>query len=173
MRKSVKILIGIIITLIILWGIAFTIDFFRCRNFNFLDKFIAGAIAEKQNYEIQFELEVKENGKKNIEKITVGELKNKYDYDIYFYGLDSVIIKINNEELDLKEALINDKITMEEIIEKANSDEKNGIIKSAMYMDGGSKEYYYGDYTIIKSNNLDDNKDVYIGIPEMILSDVR
>ena len=164
MKKSVKILIGAIIILIILCGIMLIVDFFICRNFK---------IAEVQNYEKQFVLNVKENGKKNIEKITIGELKNKYDYDIYYYGLDSVTIKINNEELDLKEALINDKITMEEIIKKAKNDEKNKIIKSAMYMDGGSIEYYYGDYTIIKSNNLDENKDVYIGIPEMILSDVR
>lgn len=219
MKKSIKILITLISVLIILWGIVFTVDFFRCSNFKmpifvvaeetaddgetgiyyglgykvnveksisaeygvqlekvemyFFDKFIAGAIAEKENYKIQFVLDVKENGKKNIEKITIGELNNKYDYDIYYYGLESVIIKINNEELDLKEALINDRITMEQIIQKAKIDEKNGTIKSAMYMDGGSKEYYYGDYTIIKSNNLDGNKDVYIGIPEMILRDVR
>lgn len=219
MKKSVKILIGVIITLIILWGIIFTFDFFRCRNFKtpifvvagktandagngtyyglgykvnversfsleygiqlekiemyFLNKFIAGAVAETENYKAQFELTVNKNNKKNIEKITVGELKNKYDYNIYYYGLDSVIIKINNEELDLKEALLNNKITMEEIIEQAKSDKKNGIIKSAMYTDGGSMKYYYDDYTIIKSNSLDGNKDVYIGISEMNLNAVR
>lgn len=219
MKKWVKILIRVIITLIILWGIMFAIDYSRCRNFKmpifvmtgettndresctyyglgykvnveksisaeyglqlekvqmyFFNKFIAGTIAETQNSNTQFILTVKESNKKNVEKITIGELKNKYSYDIYFYGLDSVMIKINNKELDLKEALLNDIITMEEIIEKAEHDEKNGIIKSAMYMDGGSKEYHYSDYTIIKSNNLDENKDVYIGIPEMILRDVR
>ena len=42
-----------------------------------------------------------------------------------------------------------------------------------MYKDGGTMMYWYGTYTIIKSNSLDGNKDVYIGIPEMNLNSVR
>ena len=42
-----------------------------------------------------------------------------------------------------------------------------------MYKEGGTKEYYYGTYTIIKSHSLDGNRDVYIGIPEMRLNMVR
>ena len=32
MNKSIKIVIGIIITIIIIWGIIFTIDYYRCSN---------------------------------------------------------------------------------------------------------------------------------------------
>ena len=157
MGKGVKILIGLIIALIILWGIVF----------------IGRDIDKTQNSQIQFVLEVKENSEKNIEKITVGELKSKYNYNIYYYGLESVTIKINNEEFDLKKALAKEKITMEEIIEQAKCDEKNGAIKSEMYKDGGSMEYYYDNYTLIKCNSLDGNRDVYIGIPEMNLNSVK
>ena len=33
--------------------------------------------------------------------------------------------------------------------------------------------YFYDTYTIIKSYSLDGNRDVYIGVPEMRLNDVR
>ena len=163
MKKSVKILIGVISALIILWG---TVCFFN-------EFIVARTIAEKEDYKKEIVLIVEDNGKKNIEKITINDLKTKYDYDIYYYGLDSVIVKINDEEIDLKKALVNEKITMKEIIEQAESDEKNGVIKSEMYKDGGSMEYYYDNYTIIKCNSLDGNRDVYIGIPEMNLNSVK
>ena len=64
------------------------------------------------------------------------------------------------------------KITMNEIIEKANQDEKDGKVKTEMYKDGGSKEYHYENYTIIKCHTLDGNRDVYIGTKDLKLSDV-
>ena len=57
---------------------------------------------------------------------------------------------------------------MEEIIAKANKD----LPVAISYDDGGSIEYHYENYTIIKFHTLDGNRDVYIGVPEMILSDV-
>ena len=51
--------------------------------------------------------------------------KNKYDYTIYGYN-GSVNIRIDNKEYSLKKALLENKITMEEIITKANQDEKDG-----------------------------------------------
>ena len=57
---------------------------------------------------------------------------------------------------------------MEEIIQKANKDLPN----AASYDDGGSKEYHYENYTIIKCNTLNGNRDVYIGTKDMTLNDV-
>ena len=39
--------------------------------------------------------------------------------------------------------------------------------------DGGSMEYHYKDYTIIKIHKLDGNRDVYIGISNMKLNDLK
>lgn len=74
--------------------------------------------------------------------------------------------------MTLKEALLNNKIAMEEIIQKANEDANNKIIESDMYNDGGSMIYKYENYTIIKVHNLNGNRDVYIGSKDMSLNSV-
>ena len=97
---------------------------------------------------------------------------DKYDYTIYGYD-GSVNIRIDGKDYSLKEALIENKITMEEIIAKANQDEKDGKIKAETYKDGGSMEYHYENYTIIKYHTLDGNRDVYIGTKDLKLNDIR
>ena len=96
---------------------------------------------------------------------------NKYDYTIYAYD-GSVNIRIDGKDYSLKEALSENKITMEEIIAKATQDEKDGKVKVDMYQDGGSLEYHYENYTIIKCHTLDGNRDVYIGTKDLKLTDV-
>ncbi len=92
---------------------------------------------------------------------------DKYDYTIY--GYDGIVnIKIDGKDYLLKDALLQNKITMEEIIAKANKDFPNAI----SYDDGGSMEYHYENYTIIKCHRLDGNRDVYIGTKDMTLNDV-
>ena len=93
---------------------------------------------------------------------------NKYDYTIYGYD-GSVNIRIDGKDYSLKEALLENKITMEEIIAKANKDFPNAI----SYDDGGSMEYHYENYTIIKMHTLDGNRDVYIGTKNLKLTDLQ
>ena len=97
---------------------------------------------------------------------------DKYDYNIYGYN-GIVNIKIDGNEYSLKEALLENKITMEEIIGKADKDEKDGKITAEMYKDGGSMEYYYDNYTIIKFATLSGNGDVYIGTKNLRLTDIK
>ena len=97
---------------------------------------------------------------------------DKYDYNIY--GYDGIVnIKIAGKEYSLKEALLENKITMEEIIEKASKDEKDGKITAEMYKDGGSMEYHYDNYTIIKFATLSGNGVVYIGTKNLRLTDIK
>ncbi|MDO5555235.1 MAG: hypothetical protein Q4G09_00845 [Clostridia bacterium] len=95
----------------------------------------------------------------------------KYDYTIYGHD-GSVNIRIDGKDYSLKEALVENKITMDEIIAKANIDLKNGKITGETYKDGGSIVYKYDTYTIIKCHTLDGNRDVYIGAPNMTINDV-
>lgn len=95
----------------------------------------------------------------------------KSDYTIYAYD-GSVNIRIDGKEYNLKEALLENKITMEEIIVKANQDAKGEKIKVEMYKDGGSMEYHYESYTIIKCHTSGGNRDVYIGPKDLKLTDV-
>lgn len=97
---------------------------------------------------------------------------DKYDYNIYAYN-GSVNIRIDNKEYSLKQALTENKITMNEIIEKANQDERNGKIKVERYKDGGSILYKYDNYAIIKFHKLEGNRDVYIGSKDMNINDLK
>ncbi len=63
-------------------------------------------------------------------------------------------------------------ITMEEIITKANQDERDEKIDTVVYKDGGTTEYHYENYTIIKCHSLEGNRDVYIGNKDLKLSDI-
>jgi len=114
---------------------------------------------------------------------------NNEEYNLYYYGFAEInIILGENDVMPLKEALLSGKITLEEIIEKANKDiakteeqyskfEEHQSVPQIypyadIYKDGGSKMYYYEKYNILKCNTLDGNKDIYIGIPEMKINDV-
>ena len=100
------------------------------------------------------------------------DLKDMYDYNIYAY-MGEVKILVNKKEITLRDALLENRITMDEIIAKANQDVEAGKIKGDMYKDGGSMIYQYHNYTIIKVHNLDGNRDVYIGTTNMTLNDLK
>ena len=123
----------------------------------------------------EFELSVKKsNNKKKTKILNNQELyKNNSNFDLYYYGLDEVNIFVDNQTMSLKSALRSGKMTIDGILAKANQDENDGKIKSEMYKDGGTTEWYYDAYTIIKCHSLDGNRDVYIGVPEMRLKDVK
>ena len=92
---------------------------------------------------------------------------------LFSWYKDSHIYKIDDKEYSLKDALLESKITMEEIIQKANKDLDNNKITGDMYKDGGSMIYQYDTYTIIKCHTIEGNRDVYIGTKEMTLNDVK
>ena len=123
-----------------------------------------------ENFEILFYDKQPQSDIK-VHKIVDKNETDKYDYDVYGYD-GSVNIRIDGKDYSLKEALLENKITMEEIIVKANQDEKDGKIKANMYKDGGSMEYHYENYTIIKCHTIDGNRDVYIGTKDLKLTDV-
>ncbi len=125
------------------------------------------------NYDINYLLTPTLSNKFEPVKITTGKLDNMYDYDIYYYGFDSVKIDIANSKFDLKEALESEKVTMEQILQQAKRDSENGIIYSEMYKDGGTATYNYRNYIITKFNIINGSKDLYIGVPEMTYNSVN
>lgn len=118
-----------------------------------------------------FEITVKET--KNVGKKKVLNNKelasDRRDFNLYYYGLDEVNVKVNNENMSLEQALRSGKITLSGIEQKANEDFPNAI----SYDDGGSMQYHYKDYTIIKIHKLDGNRDIYIGNANMKLNDLQ
>ena len=112
----------------------------------------------------KFEISVKESENKKKTKILNNtELdKNNSDYDLYYYGLDEVNVFLDNKKMSLEEALRSGKMTIDGILVKANHDVSDGKIKSEMYKEGGTTEWYYNDYNIVKKHTLSGNRDVYI-----------
>ena len=64
--------------------------------------------------------------------------------------------------MSLEEALRTGKMTIDGILAKANQDVSDGKIKSERFKDGGTAEWYYEDYNIVKKHTLNGDRDVYI-----------
>ena len=88
-------------------------------------------------------------------------------YNLYYHGLEDVIITVDGEQHSLAHALKRGKITMSAILAKANQDVSDGVIQDLRYEDGGSAVFNYPDYTIVKYHTLDGNDDMYIGTPDI------
>lgn len=88
-------------------------------------------------------------------------------YNLYYHGLEDVIITVDGEKHSLAHALKRGKITMSAILAKANQDVSDGVIQDLRYKDGGSVVFKYPDYTIVKYHTLDGNDDMYIGTPDI------
>lgn len=111
----------------------------------------------------------------------IKEIYDTGEYKIKTFGGD-VTIKLNGIEYSFEDALNQNKITGEDIINQAEKDEKNNLCQKNLYYDGGSAEYKYEEYTILKINHnklksLDsdeyfgeDNHDLIIGMKGDILN---
>lgn len=122
---------------------------------------------------LDFELSVTPSGKK--ERTEILRVNEKYEngsssYSLYYYGLSDVSITIDGQTLPLAQALQEGKLTPQDIRRKGWQDLENKEIRGGAYRDGGSVDYLYGDFTIIKFNTLDGLRDFYIGIPETELN---
>ena len=126
------------------------------------------AIPVEYNSEYTLNITRKEDDSNiNRELITDKNFEQKHGYNVYYYGIEKVKVLQNGREIDLKEAISKDNAIIEKIVLKAEKDTGLGIVKNyGMYKDGGTKEYEYDNYNIIKSNRLagenSRNRDVYI-----------
>ncbi len=89
------------------------------------------------------------------------------DTNLYYYGLDKVMITIKGFTMPLETALEKGRITLHGLIIKANQDVMDGVIPEIIYKDGGSQVYKYPNYTIIKYHTISGNRDIYIGSSDM------
>lgn len=120
---------------------------------------ISGAEIDVDGYD-DFEITVLESENAEKRKILNNRELDKLnsDYDLYYYGLDEVKVKVNNKEMTFENALREGYITLSGLLSKAN---KDGV-ERVSYDDGGSIIFQYEGYTIIKYNTLDGDRDLYI-----------
>ena len=106
----------------------------------------------------------------------IKEIFDAGDYKIKTFGGDvSIIMDGGDVVYSLEDALNQKVITPDDILTQAKKDLKYGICMNGMYYDGGSVEYcYYGEivnqYTILKLNTVDGQKDLVIGMGGQILN---
>ena len=110
------------------------------------------------------------------ELITDKKFKQKHGYNVYYYGVKEVKVLQNGREIDLKEAISKDNAIIEKIVLKAEKDTGLGILTNyGMYNDGGTAEYTYNNYNIIKCDKLSENgniRDVYITRSDIKYTDI-
>ena len=232
MNKGLKVFIGVIIAIIVIWGVVFCVDYVRCANFKMpifvvagetaddggsgtyyglgyrvevkknlsaeygvqleriemymFNKFITGAIAEVtefpniceynlegSNYVQKFEMNYNQRKDLGIKTIIDKNSSDKYDYSVCTFGGDVTITIEGDMVYSLEDALSQNVISVEDILNQAKMDETYGLCESGYCLDGGSTEYLYTDYTILKYNTLDGNKDLYIGMRGQIINKIN
>ena len=102
----------------------------------------------------------------------VDKINSEEEFDIYVVGGNVTIAKNNEKAKDFSEAIDAKYISIDEILEQAELDSKYGVCRRGFYSDGGTIEYSYQDYTLIKANTLSGNKDFIIAPPNMIWSEI-
>lgn len=96
-----------------------------------------------------------------------------YDFNILTYGGDVSFTFDTDMVYTFENALKENVVTVDKILEQAKIDAEYGICEEGFYSDGGSIEYLYDDYTILKYNTLDGRKDLVIGIKGQIINEVN
>ena len=128
---------------------------------------------ESSSYEKKFELTYMGRKDMGVKKIAEKNQFDNLDFGVYTIAGDVSITIEGDMVYSLEDALSQSVITVQDILEQAKADKKYGFCEEAYYSDGGSIEYRYSTYTILKYNTLDSNKDLVIGMPGTIINQVN
>ena len=128
---------------------------------------------ESSNYTNKFELNYHQRKDKGLKTIIDKHDNSEYEYNVYTFGGD-VDFTIEEDMVYTFEKAIEEKvITVEDILTQASIDAEYGICYRGDYSDGGSVEFLYDDYTILKYSTLDGLEDLVIGYKGQIINDVN
>ena len=122
---------------------------------------------EESNYTKNIEITYMQRKDLGLKKVA-----DENDYGIYTYGGDVTITIENDMVYKLEDILFKKIITSKDIIKQAEIDCKYGICEKRYYSDGGSVEYGYSDFTILKYNTLNGNKNLVIGMRGQIINNI-
>lgn len=120
---------------------------------------------DKSLYEKKYDLTYHGRKDMGIKQIAKTNKYDNIDYGLYTIAGDVTVTIEQDMVYSLENALNEGIISVQSILEQVKLDEKYGICEMAYFQDGGSIEYRYKDYTILKLNSLDGNKDLIIGYP--------
>ncbi len=121
-------------------------------------------------YEKTYDLTYHGRKDMGIKQIAKTNQFDNINYGLYTLAGDVTITLEQDMVYSLEDALNQKIISIQSILDQAKLDEKYGICEMGYYQDGGSIEYRYKDYTVLKFNALDGNKDLIIGMPGSIIN---
>lgn len=127
---------------------------------------------ESSNYTKKFNLNYSQENDNKIDTIIDKGEKAEYEFNVYTFDGSVSFTKGTDMVYTFDTALDQGVITIEDILEQSKIDTKYGVCKMLYYLDGGSTEYYYDDYTILKFNSLGGCKDLVIGPSGEIINKV-
>lgn len=142
----------------------------KVQSTNETEENIVGTIdLDKPEYEEKVNLHFYQRKDMGINQI-INKDESEFDINVYTFGGDSGIIVDGDMVYTLEDALKQNVITIDDILNQAEMDRKFGVCEVGTYIDGGSIEYMYPDYTILKYDNLDGKKDLVIGFSGEIMN---
>lgn len=127
---------------------------------------------ESSNYTKSINMHYYQRKDLGIKTVVDKNVNSEYDYNIKTFGGDVSFTFDTDMVYTFEEAIKQKVVTGEEILKQAKTDAKYGICEERIFYDGGSTEYGYPDYTILKYNTLDGNKDLVIGFRGQIINQV-
>lgn len=125
---------------------------------------------DSSSYEKKYDLTYHGRKDMGIKQIAKTNQFDNIDYGLYTLAGDVTVTIEQDMVYSLEDALNEKIISVQSILDQAKEDEKYGICEELYYQDGGSIEYIYKDYTILKFNSLDGNRDLIIGFSGTIIN---
>lgn len=100
---------------------------------------------------------------KEIMKYTIVNEDDNDKYTIYYYGINSATIHINNKTYEFDKSIQEKQIALDEILNEMEIYAELNDGGTKIYRNNNNLKYFNDNYIIIKCNTIDNNKDIYIG----------
>lgn len=110
---------------------------------------------------------IEKANKEENTRVTVINEDDEDIYRIYYYGLKSATLNWNGEKYDFADAIKNNVIGIDSVIDEMNIHKTFWNIGVTVYRDGGSTMYKSSTYSMLKCNTINGNNDIYIGDKDM------
>ena len=177
MKRRIILIILIIIIIIFVIGIFAIIN--RNKTERRTNDILKISESDSLNYTKSFDLIYNQSKDKEID-LKYNQSKDKEinllykteKYSIKAFRGDVQILK-QNKIYSLTDALMNNIITFNDILQQIDLDKKYGFCKVSEYLDEGSIEYLYENYTILEINEKNGNTDLIIGMKGSIIGDYK
>ena len=115
-----------------------------------------------------YPLSVMSTDNTHLEKVFTRDESDPTSYDVYYYAASSVKIdELDGESVELKNALVDGRITAAELLAQAKKDVNAGVCRREVYDDGGSVEYRYGGYGLLLRYTDKESGDATTGLYDL------